>query len=105
MTQLNLTQHLLASQAPDMPPPATPALHLCKGVSATPDSGLDIRASMAPYETPSRPRGYDLPPRKRSADADNGSSNLFKRFKSMQTKCVLDANGLTSSPALYTSDQ
>ncbi|KAK4554686.1 hypothetical protein LTR86_008188 [Recurvomyces mirabilis] len=103
MTQLNLTQHLLASQAPDMPPPATPMVRHHKGVSATPGSGLDIRASMAPYETPSRPRSQLLPRRKRPAE-EPIDPNIFKRFKSMQTKCVLDANGMTSSPALHTSD-
>ncbi|KAK5131638.1 hypothetical protein LTR08_000765 [Meristemomyces frigidus] len=96
MQHSSLTQRLLAAQAKDMPPPATPASALRKRNAITPGSGLDQLPSMTPYQTPSRPRQ----PQKRSFDDDEDTpGSIFKRFKSVQTQYMLDANGLPSSPA------
>lgn len=92
----SLTQRLLASQSDNMPPPATPASALRKKNAVTPASGLDLRPSMTPYQTPSRPRQ----PQKRQLDDDITTPvSTFKRLKSMQTRYLLDVNGLPSSPA------
>ncbi|KAK5113843.1 hypothetical protein LTR62_003227 [Meristemomyces frigidus] len=99
MSEAGLTQRLLASQAADMPPPATPALHLRKRIAATPGSCLDLRDSVPPYETPSRPRHLQTETRKRSAEHDSAGMG-FKRFRSMETRSFIDASGLASSPAL-----
>ncbi|KAK5119758.1 hypothetical protein LTR85_007334 [Meristemomyces frigidus] len=93
--QTSLTQRLLASQADNMPPPATPASALRKKNAVTPASGLDLRPSMTPFQTPSRPRQ----PQKRRFDDAQTTPGSFKRLKSMQTQFLLDANGLPSSPA------
>jgi len=64
----------------------------------TPASGLDLRASMTPFQTPSRPR-QSL---KRPLNAQESSlspASVNKRLRSVQTLFVLDANGLPSSPA------
>ncbi|KAK4545923.1 hypothetical protein LTR36_002487 [Oleoguttula mirabilis] len=92
-----LTQRLLASQADNMPPPATPASALRKKNAMTPASGLDLRPSMTPFPTPSRPRQ----PQKRQFDDGEAATpvSTYKRLKSMQTQYLLDANGLPSSPA------
>lgn len=74
-------------------------------------SGLDLRASMTPFQTPSRPlRSRQVQAQKRALEDDESSIatspkrqatpfSTFKRLKSMQTKLLIDANGLPSSPA------
>lgn len=80
-----------------MPPPATPASQLRKKNAITPASGLDLRASMTPYQTPSRP----VPSRKRpQSNSETGTApSASKRLKRVQTKVFLDASGISSSPA------
>lgn len=97
-TQLgSLTLRLFASQVDDMPPPATPTSRLRKKNAITPASGLDLRASMTPYQTPSRP----APSHKRPQSVSETGTAAFssKRLKRVQTKVILDASGLSSSPA------
>ncbi|KAI7277651.1 hypothetical protein KC345_g6496 [Hortaea werneckii] len=89
--QMSLKQHLFATQSSDMPPPATPASKLRKQKAMTPASGLDQRASLTPFQTPVRRLS------KRSLEED--ATPASKRLKSVQTKVVLNANGLPSSPA------
>ncbi|KAI7482037.1 hypothetical protein KC351_g6009 [Hortaea werneckii] len=89
--QMSLKQHLFATQSSDMPPPATPASKLRKHKAMTPASGLDQRASLTPFQTPIRRLS------KRSLEED--ATPASKRLKSVQTKVVLNANGLPSSPA------
>ncbi|KAK3109680.1 hypothetical protein LTR53_016798 [Teratosphaeriaceae sp. CCFEE 6253] len=100
----SLTQRLLASQARDMPPPATPAANLRKRKATTPASGLDLRLS-EPVETPSRVRGSGLAqgqsfktracsprPAKRVASP----RSMFTRLRSVRSRFVIDANGCSS---------
>ncbi|KAK3724805.1 hypothetical protein LTR37_000853 [Vermiconidia calcicola] len=93
-----LTQQLMASRRGDMLPPTTPASRLKKAVS-TPGSGLDLRASLTPFETPSRPRSRQSQPLKRPQDEQNAAMTPAKRLKSVHSKFMLDAGGLSSSPA------
>lgn len=97
-------QQLYALRSADMPQPATPQQKR-KG-SATPTSNLDLRLSMTPYETPVLPR---FPLRKRPSD-DQGvfstpakrrsETPLYNRLKSIQTTLILNADGMSSSPAI-----
>ncbi|KAI7566359.1 hypothetical protein KC343_g4042 [Hortaea werneckii] len=89
--QMALKQHLFAAQSSDMPPPATPASKLRKQKAMTPASGLDQRASVTPFQTPVRRLT------KRSFEED--ATPASKRLKSVQSQVVLNANGLSSSPA------
>lgn len=57
----------------------------------TPASGLDQRASVTPFQTPVRRLT------KRSFEED--ATPASKRLKSVQSQVVLNANGLSSSPA------
>lgn len=97
-------QQLYALRPADMPPPATPQQKR-KG-SATPASNLDLRPSMTPYETPLLSR---FPLRKRPSD-DQGvfdtpakrrsiQTPLYHRLRSIQTTLILNADGMSSSPA------
>ncbi|TKA65004.1 hypothetical protein B0A55_09436, partial [Friedmanniomyces simplex] len=110
----SLTQRLLASQSSDMPPPATPVSQLRLRSAATPASGLDLRAA-TPLKTPSRTHGLRSMTGKRSLDGalQGGSpakraatpSSTFGRMRSMQSRFVIDANGLSSSPGGSTYGQ
>ncbi|TKA78562.1 hypothetical protein B0A55_02804 [Friedmanniomyces simplex] len=110
----SLTQRLLASQSSDMPPPATPVSQLRLRSAATPASGLDLRAA-TPLKTPSRTHGLRSMTRKRSSDGalQGGSpakraatpSSTFARMRSMQSRVVINANGLSSSPGGSTYGQ
>ena len=91
-----------------MPPPATPASQLKKNASKTPVSGLDLRASITPFETPSRPRRKQtLGPKRPQEDEDDERPSKKrceglgseKRVRSVRSEFVLDAGGLPSSPA------
>lgn len=104
-----LTQRLLASQSKNMPPPATPASRMKRKEAQTPASGLDLRASLTPFETPSQSRDHQVryPKRQREEDDETASSppkriytaaSAAKRLRSVQSKFVLDAGGLSSSP-------
>lgn len=111
---ISLTQRLLASQADDMPPPATPASALRKRAgmesASAAASGLDYRMSMTPFQTPVRPRrGQSQPVKRKLDDLERGEplskdastpGSTFKRLRSLQTQYVLDARGLPSSPAV-----
>jgi hypothetical protein len=105
-----LSKRLNAHQAFKMPPPATPATHFMNVVATTPASGLDLRSSMTPYETPSRHRISSALPQKRKfeesvecqmQEKDGSGTKASKRHRSMQTRGIIDANGL-SSPAAMT---
>ncbi|KAK3707913.1 hypothetical protein LTR37_011765 [Vermiconidia calcicola] len=93
-----LTQQLMASRRGDMLPPTTPASRLKKAVS-TPGSGLDLRVSLTPFETPSRPRSRESQPLKRPQDDRKTAMTPAKRLKSVHSEFMLDAGGLSSSPA------
>jgi hypothetical protein len=106
------TQQLKARSA-TMPPPTTPASQLRKRKAAkTPASGLDLRYSITPYRTPSRvsqnTSGLDNGALAAAHDEDeDGTYDLdkddwpSKRVKSVHTSCMLDAAGLSSSPAPF----
>ncbi|KAK4978192.1 hypothetical protein LTR42_002570 [Elasticomyces elasticus] len=108
-TQANsLTLRLLAAQASDMPPPATPASQLRSRDTTTPASGLDLTTG-TPLKTPSRTFSQSNITKKRSSNqALRGGTpakrvatpdSMFARMKSMQSRYLIDANGLDSSPA------
>ncbi|KAK5677100.1 hypothetical protein LTS10_010289 [Elasticomyces elasticus] len=104
----SLTLRLLAAQASDMPPPATPALQLRSRNTTTPASGLDLTTG-TPLKTPSRTFSQSNITKKRSSNqALRGGTpakrvatpdSMFARMKSMQSRLLIDANGLDSSPA------
>ncbi|KAK4902435.1 hypothetical protein LTR49_027045 [Elasticomyces elasticus] len=104
----SLTQRLLAAQATDMPPPATPASQLRSRNTTTPASGLDFTTG-TPLKTPSRTFSQSNITKKRSSNqALRGGTpakrvatpdSMFARMKSMQSRLLIDANGLDSSPA------
>ncbi|KAK0338258.1 hypothetical protein LTR59_002932 [Friedmanniomyces endolithicus] len=109
MRLTSLSQRLLASQSNDMPPPATPASQLRLRNAITPASGLDLRAS-TPSRIASRTYGLRSMTRKRTLDdARQGGSpakrtatppaTTFGHIKSVQSRFIIDANGLSSSPA------
>ncbi|KAK0946654.1 hypothetical protein LTR29_001823 [Friedmanniomyces endolithicus] len=108
MRLTSLSQRLLASQSNNMPPPATPASQLRLRNAITPASGLDLHAS-TPSRVQSRTHGLRSATRKRTLDdARLGGSpakrtatppSTFGRMKSMQSRFIIDANGLSSSPA------
>ena len=90
-----------------MPPPVTPASKL-KRETQTPNTGLDLRASMTPYETPSRRRSRvdqpikralerekdDESPPKRQATPNSGK----KRLESVTSAYMLDVAGISPIP-------
>ncbi|KAK4891724.1 hypothetical protein LTR27_009732 [Elasticomyces elasticus] len=104
----SLTLRLLAAQANDMPPPATPASQLRSRNATTPASGLDFTTG-TPLKTPSRTFSQSNITKKRSSNqALRGGTpakrvatpdSMFARMKSMQSRLLIDANGLDSSPA------
>ena len=100
---------LLASQAKEMPPPATPASAL-KNKSQTPNTRLtlDLDVPSTPIETPIRLRSLQTqkrskgseeihnPGKKRRATTNAGQ----RRLASVHTTMLVDACGL-SSPATH----
>ncbi|KAK5174176.1 uncharacterized protein LTR77_001256 [Saxophila tyrrhenica] len=111
--QTNEVQQRLVAKAGGMPPPVTPASQLRKRKAAqTPASGLDLRQSMTPYDTPPHLRTHLTRSSKRarlSGDEDEvvaatppkarrRTTSSPARVKSVRTAVMLDAAGLPSSP-------
>lgn len=98
-----LTQGDTQTQAIMRLVPQTPS-ELGRQATPTTASGLDLRASVAPYQTPALP-SFNQGKRYREDDvfsipSSRASSNtpVFKRLKSVQSLTLLNANGLSSSP-------
>jgi hypothetical protein len=112
-----LSRQLLAWRSNSMPPPATPASANRKKDAVTPASGLDLRESITPYKTPTRPPSKLVQPTKRTADEEDDDDSppakvLLVRssgrpargpspptLRSITSQFVLNAKGLSSSPA------
>lgn len=85
-----------------MPPPITPASQAKSDYQQTPNTDLDARASMTPYETPIRPRS-SMPAGKRGRDENGGDAMPWKRraaarLPSNATAFMLDAGGISPTP-------
>ena len=98
----------LVSQASIMPPPKTPAPRLRRKPTTPSTTGLDLRASVLPLDTPSRAPSLQNQKSKRGRDKDAITETPNKRSAlplagqlriSGWSEFVLDAGGLASSPA------